>query len=296
MTVRTAVLIQAHENPDLVHTLVDSLRHPSVDIYLHIDAKTSLTPFENIVPERESVTYLRGNRRIDVRWGGMSQIDATVSAIRAARETGRPYGRFALLSGSDIRIAPIDTVVDAWSSTTEFLRLDRCLTPRGARPPARLTRRHFPDRTGSLPRRFSGRIPRRMNTTIELYQGSQWWALTAPAVEHVLTFLDEHPSWSRFHRNTFGPDEIVIHSILANSPHRNRISQDFTACTDRERLAAPVHGMHYIDWSDPAVPSPRVLGLDDEPALRSSGALFARKVDADSGPLLTAALTRGNTA
>jgi len=290
VTVRAAVLIQAHQHPDLIRALVDSLRHPAIDVYLHIDAKVPLEPFERAVPDGGSVTYLRGDRRIDVRWGGLSQIEATVALLRAARHSGRRYTRYALLSGADLRIAPLDDVLRAWDSPTEFLRLDRRLAGAGVRPPARVSRLHFPDHDNRVLRRLDGRIPRRVDTTIDLYQGSQWWALTDAAVDHVLAFLDAHPSWIRFHRHTFGPDEIVVHSIVAASPRRDRIAQDFTAATEEERHEVQLHGMHFVDWSDLLATSPRVLTPADASRLRASGALFARKVEPATAARLIAAL------
>ncbi|TWH52960.1 core-2/I-Branching enzyme [Rhodococcus rhodochrous J38] len=290
MSVRAAVLIQAHRHPELFRTLVDSLRHPAIDIYLHIDATSDLEPFEDAVPEDDAVTYLRGAQRVDVHWGGLSQIEAMLALVRAARATGHDYDRFALLSGSDIRVAPLDHILTAWASSTEFLRLDRCLAAPGMRAPARVSRRHFPDRPGGVLQHVSGRIPRRVDTTVDLHQGSQWWALTAAAVDHVTTFLDRHPSWLRFHRHTFCPDEIVVHSILAASPLRDRIAQDHTAGTDTDRLADPLHGMHYIDWSDPLAANPRLLTPADAPVLLASGAFFARKADPATAAELVAAL------
>ena len=58
---------------------------------------------------------------------------------------------------------------------------------------------------------------------------------------------------------------MLFQTILANSPFRDLL-------TDRD--------LRYIDWSEDG-PSPKVLTLDNAPALRATEALWARKFRAD---------------
>ena len=46
---KVAVLILAHRNKPQLKRLISVLKHPSVDIYIHLDQKSSLTPadFQN---------------------------------------------------------------------------------------------------------------------------------------------------------------------------------------------------------------------------------------------------------
>lgn len=287
MSFRAAVLIIAHHQPEVFAALVDSLRHPSIDVFVHIDAKADLASFEAVVPESDGVTYLRDRR--SVNWGGLSVVHVILRLIEHARSSRNEYQRYALLSGSDLMIAPIEEVLAAWQSSTEFIRVDWRLTGPGAQRAHLVDRRHFPDDRSPLRARLSGRIPRKVDPTIELYQGSTWWALTAGAVDQVTGFIAEHPRWLDFHRHTLCSDEIVFHSILKAAPHARRIVQDVEQCADVDKfIADPVHALHHIDWSDRTALSPRVLGIDDEPTLRASRALFARKVDTTSTALIDA--------
>ncbi len=284
MTDRFAVLVLAHHQPGVLASFVDSLRHPSIDVFVHIDAKSDIAPFLAAVPERDGVSYLQNRRRVS--WGGLSVVQATLDLVAAARATGRPYRRFALHSGADLRIAPLDDVIAAWSSDTEFMRIDWHLSGRSAERAHVVRRRHFLENRSSIGARLSGRVPRRVDSTIPLLQGSTWWALTAGAIETTDRFLYEHPKWLRFHRHTLCPDEVVFHSIVAASPLADRIAQH----VDRESdiaayLAHPLHGMHHIDWSNRQAVNPRTFTATDEAELRRSPALFARKVD-DSGQAL----------
>ena len=219
-------------------------------------------------------------------WGDLSLVEASLATLRVALGSERQYGRYALLSGADLRIAPLDEILTGWSSAAEFLRIDRALTGPDGRPNWRVRRRHFRRDTGPVGRVLSGRLPRAVDETLDLYQGSQWWALTEGAARHVCEFIDRHPGWLRFHRHSFGPDEIVVQSIIANSPYAQAITQNYShAGTDADPR---LHGMHYIDWSDPTASSPRVLSIGDRMDLRESPAFFARKIGPGSAELVAA--------
>ncbi|MFD4291829.1 beta-1,6-N-acetylglucosaminyltransferase [Rhodococcus sp. NPDC058505] len=285
MTDRFAVLVLAHHQPRVLAALLASLRHPAIDVYVHVDADSDLDPFLAAAPQRAGLTYLRGRR--PVRWGGRSVVLATLDLLAAAADSKSHYRRFTLLSGQDLLIAPLDTVLRVWSGRTEYLRIDRRVREPGTVRARQIARRHFPDDRVRWRQLLDGRIPRRVDDTVDLLQGSQWWSLTDAAVEHVHGFLAANPAWLRFHRHTRCPDEVVFHSIVAASPVAHRIAQPLgrPGATDG---SDPVHGLHHIDWSDPAAISPRVLGAPDEASLRASPALFARKVDDSSLALIDA--------
>ena len=77
-------------------------------------------------------------------------------------------------------------------------------------------------------------------------------------------------SWQRarnvtkFFRYTLVPDEITFQSILANSTHRDALVN---------------RALHYVDWNGSDDPShPKVLTIEDLPAITASDAVIARKV------------------
>jgi hypothetical protein len=288
MTVRTAVLVLEHQQPQRLAALLRSLDHPDIDVYVHVDARVSRVPFQKAAPTGPRVTFLDDADRVAVSWGALSLVDASVATLRVGLDSGRGYGRYALLSGADVRISPLGEILAAWSTPAEFMRIDRALTGPDRQPNWRVRRRHFQETTGRIGRTLSGRFPRRIDETMDLYQGSQWWALTGGAARYVCEFIDSHPDWLRFHRRTFGPDEIVIQSILANSPFARRITQNHAATGTTPEADSRLHGMHYIDWSDATASSPRELSIEDLPVLRRSPAFFARKIGSDSADLVAA--------
>lgn len=298
MTARAAVLVLEHQQPQRLAALLRSLEHPDIDIYVHIDARIPRAPFELLAPAGAQLTYLGDDVRVAVSWGDLSLFDASLATLRVALDSDRGYGRYALLSGADLRIAPLDEILTAWSGDAEFMRIDRALTGPELQPDWRVRRRHFRQDAGFIGRMLSGRLPRAVDKTMDLYQGSQWWALTQGAARYVCDFVDGHPEWLHFHRHTFGPDEIIVQSILANSRYAQAITQNHahshtahspTPHSGAEAGADPrLHGMHYIDWSDPAASSPRVLSIDDLADLHRSPAFFARKLGPESSALAAA--------
>lgn len=92
---RHAFLIMAHHRVDLLELLLSALDDGRNDIYLHVDAKSTIdaTTFSL----KYSKLYLVD--RIDVRWGGYSQIACELKLYDAAVENG-PYDYYHLLTGS----------------------------------------------------------------------------------------------------------------------------------------------------------------------------------------------------
>ncbi|WP_440712342.1 beta-1,6-N-acetylglucosaminyltransferase [Gordonia sp. FQ] len=260
---RYAVHILAHADPGLFGDLVASLRHDRVDVYAHIDAKADQRPFAEAAGG--AVRFVAD--RTTVRWGGFSQVRATLASLDAA---GDGYHRHSLLSGADVLLRPIDEVVDVWSGRTELLRIDRRIDDERCPQYGKIGRFHFPDQPGW--RRFDGRIPRRVPRQVPLMQGSTWWSLTGDAVRHLRGHLEEHPRWLAFFRFSHCPDEYVFHSVLSASPFGEALTSIGGSVTG----ASSVHGQHFIDWPRDGI-HPNMLDEADLPRALASGALFARK-------------------
>jgi hypothetical protein len=114
------------------------------------------------------------------------------------------------------------------------------------------------------------RLNRNIPDGLKPFGGSAYWALPREAVVYVTDFVETERSFVRFFRHTLSPDEMFFHTILMNSPLRDRVTS----------LSAPCcYGLHYIDWS-PGRAHPETLVLSDLPRLRETPALFGRKFDA----------------
>ena len=82
--IRSAFLIVAHNNFEMLKFLIKSLDSEGHDIYIHIDKKCGdidYSQFESIT-KFSHVKCLRD--RINVFWGGVSQIQSTLNTLETA--------------------------------------------------------------------------------------------------------------------------------------------------------------------------------------------------------------------
>ena len=103
---KVAALILAHKNEEQLKRLISVLQHPSVDIYVHLDKKSSLSP-----ADFQSSDVQFTEERIDISLFDFSMVDAEVELLRTASSRGK-YGYYILLSGQDYPLRHIDNIYD----------------------------------------------------------------------------------------------------------------------------------------------------------------------------------------
>lgn len=273
---QVAHLILAHNVPDHLFRLVERLRRPDAHIFIHVDAKSDISPYRIQFADYPDVHLIQ--KRTKANWGGFSLVQATLDSLIEIQASGKPFTYVNLLSGSDYPIKPIR---DFHSMLTRsmglsFFEYEIEGTSWWDEAQPRLRNYHwvdcqFPGKNGlqALVNRItpSRTPPGRM----AIVGRSQWFTVYAGHVRHILDFVRNNPAYVRFFRYTWGPDEFFFQTILYNSPYRDQLIND---------------NLRYIDWST-GQPSPRVLTIDDAQLLHSSDKWFARKFDPQiSGPLL----------
>jgi hypothetical protein len=95
------------------------------------------------------------------------------------------------------------------------------------------------------------------------WQGSQWFALSRKALEHMLDYISTHPEYVTYYRKTMIPDESMLATIVFNSPDLRVANRSIT----------------YTRWSNSKSGHPDVFGLADLPELAAAPQYFARKFD-----------------
>jgi Core-2/I-Branching enzyme len=284
---RVAYLVLAHANPRHFARLVRALETSSSSIFAHIDTKSDLQLFAQSSISNGLVRFCRN--RVDVRWGEFSPVQASLNLLAEALQSYDKFEYFVLLSGTDYPLRSaryIDAFLEHHNGM-QFLNLARLPCVELNKPMSRLTTYRFESSSlpgGLLVAKF-GRLlgrwhllptitrdPGRHLGDLSPFCGSQWWALTRDACEHVLGFVRDRPRVMRFFRNVVDPDELVFHTILGNSPFRRRIHR----------------GITYTDWSEGSsspsiIDSKHVLQFEAVDEVRGSGPygegelLFARK-------------------
>jgi len=264
MNVKHAYLILAHGQWELLRTLLATIDDERNDIFVHIDAKAGALP--ELRTTKATLTVL--DKRIDVRWGDVSVVEAEYALFDAAVASG-PHSYYHLLSGADLPLRTQDEIHSFFDANypKEFVGYTLTeMTPEVAR---KVCRWHlFPGsfRKRNLLRALFLRVQEALgiyrNRGIEFKKGTQWASVTESGAR---VFLEGYPAMRKVFSHTFCADEIALHTLIWNSPLRENIyslESDAKGCA---RAIGWKDGCLY-DWS-----------ADDFDTLVSSGAMFARK-------------------
>jgi hypothetical protein len=287
-----AYCVLAHDRPSSLRRLVDQLASPHAEIFVHIDAKSSLQPFTEALRGTPADVHVV-KRRVDVRWGGYSMVEASRAASDEALRRG-PFRYVVLLSNACFPCRARDEIEDFFAhEEREFCDVQYPLAGHRFEPWVHrwnLPSEWFPGLPlESLPRyamRYALRLgPRReLPEGLRAYKGSMWWALSRACLQYIGSYMDRHPAIERHFRFTHCSDETLYQTLLMASPFRTRLAVDLehlVSARDAREL-----GVHFIDWSRGG-PSPKVLTLDDYERISWSSSLFVRKVvDPDSTALV----------
>lgn len=247
-------------------------------ILIHVDKKSNISSFYEKFGSNKKVHFIQN--RIDVQWGGYSQIEATLELLKIAENFDYKY--FSLLSGDDIPLKSVYEIEGTLNqSQVEYLGHDNIINPtprvQYIYPKCFFAKNktiyqkvkckifHLMHNIGLLKQNLDG-IPK-------LYKGTSWFSLTKEAIVYILEYLQDNPAYDRSFRHSYCGDEVYFHTIIYNSQFKDRLNLDY-------ELNPPAMALRYIDWRT-GPDFPRTLDSSDFQKMKSSGLLFARKVDSD---------------
>lgn len=278
---KLAFLIQCHKNPQQINTLIETLSHPDIDFYIHIDKKSRLE-FE--INTKDNVLILPEESRMNVKWGTFSQVQATLNLLEYAHQK-KIYDYYWLISGQDFPLVSAETIIEMLRTNPNHNYVNLVTSKNnGAKYSTNYDKRNdilFP--AWLLKHDFKHRIFRRIwvsvtggyhhtfwifkrkdNNNIKYYFGSSWWCINAKFTEYILKFIDTHQEYVNFYRKTSCPDESFFQTLLMNSEFADS-RKDY---------------LHYIDWSE-GKSSPKTLTCKDLDAMFNSHKFMARKIDSE---------------
>ncbi|HLG04204.1 MAG TPA: beta-1,6-N-acetylglucosaminyltransferase, partial [Bacteroidia bacterium] len=94
-------IILAHRLPAQLARLVNALADENVNFAIHIDRKADEVAFRKAV-EANGIYWV--NDRVDIYWGGFSQVQATFNSLEEAMSQFPQTDYFIYLSGQDFPI------------------------------------------------------------------------------------------------------------------------------------------------------------------------------------------------
>lgn len=259
----------------LVNELIES---PNSIIIIHVDKKTDIHTIKSQIMEHAQIHFIED--RVDVQWGGYSQIDATLKLINYSQEFDYKY--FSLLSGDDILLKDINTIENfLLESGKEFLGHDKCIDPI---PRIKyLYPDFFYDRNKSFIKKIACKIVGKLhklgffNQNLDqlptLYKGTSWFTLSQEAVQYILEYIEKKPNYDLAFRRSYCADEVYFHTIIYNSPFKDKLNLNY-------ENTPPEMALRYIDWKT-GPDYPRTLDHTDFEKMQKSNSLFARKLKSD---------------
>lgn len=260
-----ALLIQAHQ--DISYFIKLAKIQPNVNFYVHMDAKSNYFP-DAETAQLANVFLLKD--RITVRWGGFSQIEATLKLFEIAF-ANKENAYFHLLSGEDVVLQPFEVIEKQWQQRFDFQAMMTCeMAPEYA---YRFIM-DSPHADSNWQRQLTGKIITKLQQGVAkikpyhspIYFGSQWFSVTRADWEKIVSFTDEY---SDFFRHKLVPDEHFFQTLITGK------------LTNQIRLSNDNRRQIIFDKNVNNGNSPIYLDLSKLERAKFDGYWFARKVKKD---------------
>ena len=271
---KVAFLMLCHKNPKQINLLLKALKHPQVDVFIHVDSKN-----ENIredIEKSDGVYLLPKKDCVDVQWAQFSEVKATLNLLNAAISKGG-YSHYFLISGQDFPLKSIGEIVRFLNERKDENFIDCALIKRfekrndiyfprmviGRRIWQKILKGILVYSTGGWDQTFSI-IKRLKPANVQYYFGSQWWCLNDAMVRWIYNFLENYPEYIKLFKHSLCPDECFFQTLVMNSPYANNVKPY----------------LHYVKW-EKGMSSPKTLTESDYQEIVGSSKLMARKFDID---------------
>lgn len=285
---KVAFLISAYTDPKQLGNMVEALDgdgHWLYRFFVHIDKKVDAKPFADAVGAHGGVTFC--SRRLAVNWGGYNQVLYQRELLRSCIESGEDFDRVFILSGQDYplwSVYEITAELEANPQKEYILGLDitNVNEPKSIR--RRITRYHFfrdasprSIKLRKLSRIVMGALPFRKKPYVtvggerwDVYQSSGYLCITMELARYVYKTMTERRELERYFKTSYVPEEMVIPTIVFNSPFRERAMLYPPQRYDGLKYLSAVTYFNY----GKAI---QVFNETNYDELMSSGKMFARK-------------------
>lgn len=239
-------------------------------VVIHVDARTPPDQFDELKIALQDLSDVRFSRRSACEWGTFGIVRATIDASTQMLADFPQVSHILLASGSCLPIRPVRALQAhlAQHPHTDFIEsvttADVGWTVGGLNE-ERFTLR-FPFAWKRQRRLFDGyvalqralRLRRRLPPGLVPHLGSQWWCLTRPTLQAILSHPDR-PAIDRYFRRVWIPDESYFQSLV----------RQVSSCIESRSLT-----LSKFDYQG----RPHVFYDDHLHLLRQTDAFLARKI------------------
>lgn len=290
-SIKIAYLISVHKDPNQVKRMIQALyQGNNTHFFIHIDAKCDQNEFKKKLSCYKQNIHYTPNRYW-IQWGGFNQVQYQKELLKTCIESGISFDRVFILTGQDYPLKSNDDINAELTkdSTKEYiigLNISNIDYPTKIK--RKLTIYHFfrdlkiPSKTRKI---FSG-ISRHIMTIIpirkkpyliidkekwSIYQSSAMMCITYNTAKYVADKLKDHRI-IRYFKYSFTPDELVIPTIIFNSPFRTNCM--YYKKEEYEGLKT-LSAITYFNYGKKI----QTFTLNDYEELKNSGKMFARKFE-----------------
>lgn len=294
MAIKIAYICICHADSAFIARTAKALQYENDGFFIHVDNKQDVSPFKTACSGLDNVRFVEN--RTDVYWGGFHSIIATMRTLQLALATD-DYDRFVLLQGQDYPLyspKEIHAFFEA-QPDTEFCRARNISASADRKDYMKCCGLWLMDMSPAFPVKYVRALLHRFNTLgiryrssrfredtqiWDIYHGWAQFALTQDCIKYVLSVYENNTRYNRYMKNRFPPDEIYIHTIIHNSPFRDRVPKNVVVNQSGEEIRM---NLTYFEY-----PSHVIVFTDraDYQKIRDSGYLFVRKVNSASSELL----------
>lgn len=209
----------AHKDLEQINTLLSLLDHPLIDIFLHLDLKSSIMQKDVLSPSHSHLYFVK---RHDVRWGDISLVEAELELFKAVLDSQTEYDRIHLISAQDLPMKNMTYMLEYFEKSenkyVEFINFSEY--PDAVR---RLQYYWFGTkhmrygisykiiRHSLLLLQKTAHINRLKNTPLVFKYGSEWCSLTHDAVRYLVS---EYSKYKGVFKHSVCADELYKQMLL----------------------------------------------------------------------------------
>ncbi|MDO6434595.1 beta-1,6-N-acetylglucosaminyltransferase [Flavitalea sp. BT771] len=270
---KLAYLILAHEHFEHLVKIVNTLASEEVTFFIHIDSQTEVNYLTLKSQFSDKADVHLPEKRLAINWGGYSMVEGILHLLNEAIKHGH-YDYLSLISGQDFPIKSNQTIVTYLQEHAGHEFIEYFSIPDFTRwgPAGGADRYNYYWLVDDLgmerahlfvqAQRMEG-SKRTFPNGWQPYGGSMWFTITYACAKYICEYLTAHIDIDIFFRLTCIPDELLMPSLLLNSPFRKAIVNN---------------NLRYIDWTEGGY-HPKTLTIKDWVKIKNSNRHFARKFD-----------------
>lgn len=274
-TSRHAYMIMAHHRFDILEELLKDLDDVRNDIFLHIDIKAkdfSTEYFQGILKNAKLIL----TERMDIHWGGYSQIECVTKLLKLATSYGN-HLYYHFMVGVEFPLKSQDYIHDFFEKNAgyEFIGFDNYDTKYIERIQyyhifnEYARNNNFFQKILNKIRIFGVAIQKVLKVDLvkkyklTFKKGNANWSITHDLACYIVKHEEEI---GKMYKHSFCGDEVFIHTLIYNSVFWQRVYDS----NDEYRSS-----MRIMTWED----SRNQYHVKDLDVLLDSERLFARKID-----------------